>query len=140
LRARQDERNPARPQTDQPAIAQAETEQDGLVALRRRCVHLGLEPGALALDLHLAHLLERQPAAGGRGAAGDGRLAVGAPALVADGAATWADPLPQALVLTAIVIGFATTGFVLELALRTRDQTGTDHVDGAEPNAKAPDA
>ncbi|MBU0857536.1 MAG: Na+/H+ antiporter subunit C, partial [Gammaproteobacteria bacterium] len=29
-----------------------------------------------------------------------------------------ADPLPQALVLTAIVIGFATTGFVIELALR----------------------
>jgi multicomponent K+:H+ antiporter subunit C len=69
-----------------------------------------------------------------------GRLTVGSPALVADGAATWADPLPQALVLTAIVIGFATTGFVLELALRTRDQTGTDHVDGAEPNAKGTDA
>ncbi len=69
-----------------------------------------------------------------------GRLAVGTPPLVADGATTWADPLPQALVLTAIVIGFATTGFVLELALRTRDQTGTDHVDGTEPNAEAPDA
>jgi multicomponent K+:H+ antiporter subunit C len=69
-----------------------------------------------------------------------GRLAVGTPALVADGASAWADPLPQALVLTAIVIGFATTGFVLELALRARDQTGTDHVDGAEPNAKATDA
>ena len=44
-----------------------------------------------------------------------------------------ADPLPQALVLTAIVIGFATTGFVVELALRTRHETDSDHVDGHEP-------
>lgn len=62
-----------------------------------------------------------------------GRLAVGVPPLVADGAAGYADPLPQALVLTAIVIGFATTAFVLELALRARDETGSDHVDGEEP-------
>ena len=41
-----------------------------------------------------------------------------------------ADPLPQALVLTAIVIGFATTGFVIELALRSRHESGTDQVDG----------
>ena len=44
-----------------------------------------------------------------------------------------ADPLPQALVLTAIVIGFATTGFVIELALRSRHESGTDHVDALEP-------
>lgn len=44
-----------------------------------------------------------------------------------------ADPLPQALVLTAIVIGFATTGFVIELALRSRFESGSDHVDGHEP-------
>ena len=44
-----------------------------------------------------------------------------------------ADPLPQALVLTAIVIGFATTGFVVELALRSRHETDSDHVDGHEP-------
>ena len=42
-----------------------------------------------------------------------------------------ADPLPQALVLTAIVIGFATTGFIVEMALRSRHESGTDHVDGA---------
>lgn len=48
-----------------------------------------------------------------------------------------ADPLPQALVLTAIVIGFATTGFVVELALRTRHETGSDHVDGHEPGHRA---
>jgi multicomponent K+:H+ antiporter subunit C len=54
-----------------------------------------------------------------------------APVLVGDGPV--ADPLPQALVLTAIVIGFATTGFVIELALRGRHESGSDHVDGHEP-------
>ena len=49
------------------------------------------------------------------------------------GGQTVADPLPQALVLTAIVIGFATTGFVVELALRSRQETDSDHVDGQEP-------
>jgi multicomponent K+:H+ antiporter subunit C len=62
-----------------------------------------------------------------------GRLAVGAPPIVADGATRYADPLPQALVLTAIVIGFGMTGFLLELAVRARHETGTDHVDGVEP-------
>jgi len=69
-----------------------------------------------------------------------GRLVIGTPPLVTDGATSWADPLPQALVLTAIVIGFATTGFVVELALRARDQTGSDHVDGAEPGVPERDA
>ena len=54
-----------------------------------------------------------------------------APVLVGEGPV--ADPLPQALVLTAIVIGFATTGFVVELALRSRHESGSDHVDGHEP-------
>ena len=56
---------------------------------------------------------------------------VAQPILVGDGPV--ADPLPQALVLTAIVIGFATTGFVIELALRSRHESGSDHVDGHEP-------
>jgi multicomponent K+:H+ antiporter subunit C len=54
-----------------------------------------------------------------------------APVLVGTGPVV--DPLPQALVLTAIVIGFATTGFVVELALRSRHESGTDQVDGHEP-------
>ncbi len=45
-----------------------------------------------------------------------------------------ADPLPQALVLTAIVIGFAMTALLLAIALRTQAETGSDHVDGEEPN------
>jgi multicomponent K+:H+ antiporter subunit C len=45
----------------------------------------------------------------------------------------YADPLPQALVLTAIVIGFATTALFLVVLIALRGLTGTDHVDGREP-------
>jgi multicomponent K+:H+ antiporter subunit C len=43
------------------------------------------------------------------------------------------DPIPQALVLTAIVISFATTALFLVVLLASRGLTGTDHVDGREP-------
>jgi multicomponent K+:H+ antiporter subunit C len=65
-----------------------------------------------------------------------GRLAAGAPPIVAQGAARYADPLPQALVLTAIVIGFGMSAFVIELALRARQDTGSDHIDGREPERR----
>jgi multicomponent K+:H+ antiporter subunit C len=42
------------------------------------------------------------------------------------------DPIPQALVLTAIVIGFATTALFLVMLIASRGFTGTDHVDGVE--------
>lgn len=44
----------------------------------------------------------------------------------------YTDPLPQALVLTAIVIGFAMTALLLVIALRARMETDSDHVDGTE--------
>jgi multicomponent K+:H+ antiporter subunit C len=46
----------------------------------------------------------------------------------------YTDPIPQALVLTAIVIGFATTALFLVLLLASRGLTGSDHVDGREPH------
>jgi len=49
--------------------------------------------------------------------------------------AALADPVPQALVLTAIVIGFATTALYLVVMIGARGLTGTDHVDGEEPDA-----
>ena len=49
--------------------------------------------------------------------------------------ARFADPLPQALVLTAIVIAFATTALLLVVLLAARGLAGTDHVDGREPDA-----
>ena len=44
----------------------------------------------------------------------------------------YTDPLPQALVLTAIVIGFATTALLLVVLLVLRGLSQTDHVDGEE--------
>jgi multicomponent K+:H+ antiporter subunit C len=64
-----------------------------------------------------------------------GRLRVGAAPVLTDGAvnpADYADPIPQALVLTAIVIGFATTALFLVVLLAARGLTGSDHVDGRE--------
>jgi multicomponent K+:H+ antiporter subunit C len=67
---------------------------------------------------------------------GMGRLKEGkAPIIGVDGVADpalYADPVPQALVLTAIVIGFASTALLLVLILALRALTGTDHVDGRE--------
>ena len=58
-----------------------------------------------------------------------GRLAIGVPPVIS-GAAAYTDPLPQALVLTAIVISFGMTAFVIVLALKARAEFGNDHVDG----------
>jgi multicomponent K+:H+ antiporter subunit C len=46
--------------------------------------------------------------------------------------AHYTDPMPQALVLTAIVIGFATTALFLVVLLALRGLSGGDHVDGRE--------
>jgi multicomponent K+:H+ antiporter subunit C len=66
-----------------------------------------------------------------------GRVSIGRPPIVDDRLAptlaSYADPLPQALVLTAIVISFAMTALILVIALRANAETGSDHVDGAEP-------
>ena len=61
-----------------------------------------------------------------------GRLTLGQPPVIAVNATGYADPIPQALVLTAIVIGFAMTAFVVVLALKVRSELGNDHVDGRE--------
>jgi len=62
-----------------------------------------------------------------------GGLVRGRPPIVAKGAvfppAGVADPIPQALVLTAIVIGFAVVSFAAVLVHRAVDRTGTDDVD-----------
>jgi len=66
-----------------------------------------------------------------------GRLRVGSPPIIDAGLAptlaSYADPLPQALVLTAIVISFAMTALILVIALCSAADTGSDHVDGTEP-------
>jgi multicomponent K+:H+ antiporter subunit C len=67
-----------------------------------------------------------------------GRLLTDRPPIIAHASvdpSSYADPVPQALVLTAIVISFATTALFLVLLLTARGLTGTDHVDGREPDA-----
>ena len=61
-----------------------------------------------------------------------GRLTPDSAPLAIKGIVDPPDPLPQALVLTAIVIGFGMTAFAIALAVRAREELGTDHVDGDE--------
>jgi len=62
-----------------------------------------------------------------------GGLTRGRPPVIPDGAEAlvppYADPVPQALVLTAIVIGFGLLAFSLVLAHRVHETVGTDDVD-----------
>ncbi len=65
-----------------------------------------------------------------------GRLTLDASPIVEAGRAVQPDPLPQALVLTAIVIGFAMTAVLVALALRAYATDGSEHVDGADGDAR----
>lgn len=58
-----------------------------------------------------------------------GRLTVGASPVLIDGVDTYTDPLPQALVLTAIVISFGMTAVVVMIALGAFLGSDDDHVD-----------
>ncbi len=61
------------------------------------------------------------------------RLTRGRPPLIPEGAEAltlpYADPLPQALVLTALVIGFAIIAFAVVLFYRAHDAVGHDDLD-----------
>lgn len=65
-----------------------------------------------------------------------GRLVPGKPPVLREGVAHTlahhADPLPQALVLTAIVIAFAMTAVTIVVAMRNHADNGGDHVDAGE--------
>lgn len=58
-----------------------------------------------------------------------GRLTIGAPPILQKGVETYTDPLPQALVLTAIVISFGMTAVVVMIALGAYLGSDDDHVD-----------
>ncbi|TWI08206.1 Na+/H+ antiporter subunit C [Aerolutibacter ruishenii] len=65
-----------------------------------------------------------------------GSLMIDRPPIVSPGVPAnlehYTDPMPQSLVLTAIVIGFATTALFLVVLLAARGLSGTDHVDGEQ--------
>ena len=58
-----------------------------------------------------------------------GRLIVDAPPILHEGTTVYTDPLPQALVLTAIVISFGMTAVVVMMALGAFLEGGDDRVD-----------
>lgn len=58
-----------------------------------------------------------------------GRLRVGAPPILRDDVTVYTDPLPQALVLTAIVISFGMTAVVVMIGLGAYLGADDDHVD-----------
>ena len=58
-----------------------------------------------------------------------GRVVVGAPPVLRDNITTYTDPLPQALVLTAIVISFGMTAVVVMIGLGAFLGSDDDHVD-----------
>jgi multicomponent K+:H+ antiporter subunit C len=69
-----------------------------------------------------------------------GRLTVGSPPVLRDGVTNYADPLPQALVLTAIVISFGMTAVVVMVALGAYLGSDDDHVDDQTDPPDAEDA
>ena len=68
-----------------------------------------------------------------------GRLSVGAPPILQDGVETYTDPLPQALVLTAIVISFGMTAVIVMIALSAYLSENDDRIDMDNPSEPAKD-
>lgn len=58
-----------------------------------------------------------------------GRLASGLPPIISKYAEGYSDPLPQALVLTAIVISFGMTAVIVIMALGAYLESGDDQID-----------
>ncbi|MDR4889392.1 Na(+)/H(+) antiporter subunit C [Bacillus sp. HNG] len=63
-----------------------------------------------------------------------GGLKQGAAPILVEGTKAYVDPLPQALILTAIVISFGVTSFILVLAYRSYQELGTDNMDKLRGN------
>jgi multicomponent Na+:H+ antiporter subunit C len=85
------------------------------LCLRRRTIQLVL---GMALLGHAANLLIINMS----------QIRRGQPPLVSEPPGVTTDPLTQALILTAIVIGFGVTAFLLVLAYRSYQENGTDSV------------
>lgn len=65
-----------------------------------------------------------------------GGLKRGIPPLLGELASSYTDPIPQALILTAIVINFGVTSFFLVLAYRAYEELGTTNMDKLRGNKK----
>ena len=54
-----------------------------------------------------------------------GTVKGGAPPIIAEGVSIYSNPLPHVLILTAIVVGVATTALALALVVRIKESYGT---------------
>jgi multicomponent Na+:H+ antiporter subunit C len=63
-----------------------------------------------------------------------GKLKRGNPPILTEGASDYTDPLPQALILTSIVISFGITSLLLVLAYRTAKENDTDNMEQLRGN------
>lgn len=63
-----------------------------------------------------------------------GKLKRGAAPVLSDGTESYTDPLPQALILTSIVISFGVTSLLLVLAYRAVKTNGTDNMEELRGN------
>jgi len=63
-----------------------------------------------------------------------GGLKRGTVPLLGENASSYTDPIPQALILTAIVISFGVTAFFLVLAYRAYQEIGTDNIERMRGN------
>ncbi len=68
-----------------------------------------------------------------------GRLVINLPPILHEGAKGYTDPIPQALVLTAIVISFGMTAVIVMIALGAYLSARDDRIDMAEDDPKAAD-
>ena len=66
-----------------------------------------------------------------------GRLAIGLPPVLRDEASAYTDPIPQALVLTAIVISFGMSAVIVMFALGAYLNTGSDRINMEDPTFEA---
>ncbi|WP_404453108.1 Na(+)/H(+) antiporter subunit C [Virgibacillus necropolis] len=63
-----------------------------------------------------------------------GKLKRGKPPIIEEGVTDYTDPLPQALILTSIVISFGITSLLLALAYRAANDNETDNMDELRGN------
>ncbi len=63
-----------------------------------------------------------------------GKLKRGQPPIIQEGITEYTDPLPQALILTSIVISFGVTSVILVLAYRTINENDTDNIEELRGN------
>lgn len=84
--------------------------------LQKQLLRIAIGTGLIS---HAAHLLILTM----------GKLKRGQPPVIQEGITQYTDPLPQALILTSIVISFGVTSVVLVLAYRTVNENKTDDME-----------